>query len=103
MASIPSRAVATTRNSPSFASPPPKTLASTRRINALSSATRTVGRCDGSDDVDIGSHGPDLYATVFDVEPHAAAALPADGLPNDGNGRRAERAAARHDVALSHL
>src|SRR5258705_12662854 len=87
IASRPSRAVATTRNSA------PRTSTSTRRISALSSATTTLGRPDASDDVGIDSHRPDLYPAVFHVKPHAAAAVAAHGLTNDRDGRGAERGA----------
>src|SRR6266487_4608633 len=97
MASNPSRAVATTRNSPVSASPPPRTSTSTRRIRALSSATTTVGRT--SDDVGMLPHGADFQAAVFDVKAHAAAALSAHRFPNDGDLRRAQRAARRQDIA----
>src|SRR6266566_55400 len=102
MASTPSRAVATTVNSA------PSTSTSTRRMSALSSATRTVGAGGAggafrSDDVGIGSHGPDLDAAVLHVEPHRPAALAAHGLAEDGNRRRAQRAPRRQHVPLPHL
>src|SRR6266542_1359672 len=101
MASNPSRAVATTRNAPLSASPPPRTSTSTRRIRALSSATTTVGRA--SDDVGMLPHGADFHAPVGDVKAHAAAALTAHRFPNDGDLRRAQRTARRQKVALAHL
>src|SRR2546425_6114406 len=66
-ASSPSRAVATTRNSPSPPAPPSTSLR-TRRSSALSSTTRTLGR--RSDDDGIGAYRPDLDASVGHVEPH---------------------------------
>src|SRR5437762_5514417 len=97
IASRPSRAVATTRNSA------PRTSTSTRRISALSSATTTLGRPDASDDVGIDSHRPDLYPAVCHVKPHAAATVAAHRLTNDRDGRGAERGARGQDVALAHL
>src|SRR5256885_8186814 len=102
IASTPSRAVATTRNSPISASPPPSTSTSTRRIRALSSTTRTVGRT-RSDDVGIGSDGADFDVAVFDVEAHGAAAVAADRFAHDRDFGGAQGAARRHDVALTHL
>src|SRR5258705_10358216 len=100
-ASTPSRAVATTRNGPDSASPPPSTSTSTRRIRALSSATRMVGRA--SDDFCIRSHRPDLHPAVLHVEPDAAAALAPHGLSDDRDGRSAQGVPGRHDLALPHL
>src|SRR5260370_12066326 len=100
IASTPSRAVATTVNSV------PSTSTSTRRMSALSSATRTVGSGGGalrSDDVDIGSHGPDLDAAVLHLEPHRSATLATLSLAENGNLRRAEGAPRGQDVALPHL
>src|SRR5256714_14957692 len=98
---MPSRAVATTRNSPSSASPPPSTSTRTRRINALSSATRTVGRL--SDDGDIGSDRADFHAAVLEMKAHATPAVSTDGLARDGDRGGPQRAATGEDVALAHL
>src|ERR1700752_2606979 len=99
MASRPSRAVATTRNSA-----PPRTSTSTRRISALSSTTRTDGTGRGrSDDMRVGPDGADLCASVLHVKPDAATALAAHGLADDRNAGRAERTAACPHVALAPL
>src|SRR5213076_2470761 len=90
-ASKPSRAVATIRNSPVWALP--STSHSTRRISALSSTTRMLGR--GSDDDRIGTHRPDLDAPVRHVKANGAAPLAAHGFARDGNGGGAERLARR--------
>src|SRR6266851_3228362 len=99
-ASKPSRAVATTRNGPPPSSPP-STSHSTRRISALSSTTKTVGR--GSEDDDIGSHDADFDLAVVEVEAHGAAAVPPYRLRDDGDGGGAQCAAGGDDVALPHL
>src|SRR5207245_6267148 len=78
-ASKPSRAVATTRNGPPPSSPP-STSHSTRRINALSSTTRTVGR--GSEDDGIGSHDADFDLAVIEAEAHGAVAVPTPRIRN---------------------
>src|SRR5207237_1151244 len=96
IASTPSRAVATTLNSP------PSTSTSTRRIRALSSATRTVGAL-RSDDVGIRSHGPNLDASVLHVKTHRSAALAAHRLAENGNLRRAQRVSRRQHIAFPHL
>src|SRR3981081_4945082 len=102
-ASSPSRAVATTRNSPVSASPPPNTSTSTRRMSALSSAMTTVGLAGRSDDGFTGPYRPDLHAAVFDVKPDAAAALATHRLAHDGYGGGAQRGASGQHVALAHL
>src|SRR5256885_889676 len=98
---MPSRAVATTRNSPSSASPPPSPSTRTRRINALSSATTTVGRL--SDDGDIGSDRADFHAAVLEMKAHAPPAVSADGLARDRDRGGPQRAATGEDVALATL
>src|SRR2546423_8705708 len=98
---MPSRAVATTRNSPSPASPPPSTSPRTRRIKALSSATTTVGRL--SDDGDIGCERADFHATVLEMKARATRAVSAGGLARDGDRGGPQRAATGEDVALAHL
>src|SRR2546425_7759635 len=81
-ASSPSRAVATTRNSPSPPVPPSTSLR-TRRSSALSSTTRTLGR--RSDDDGIGAHHPDLDASVGHVKPHRPPPPPPHPLPRHGD------------------
>src|SRR6266581_7361199 len=100
-ASKPSRAVATTRNSPATPAAPPSTSLNTRRISALSSTTRTLGR--RSDDDGIGAHRPDLDASVGHMEPHRPPRPPAHRLARHGDPRPPQSLARRHDVALAHL
>src|SRR5438105_10485390 len=97
IASTPSRAVATTLNSP------PSTSTNTRRIRALSSATTTVGMALRSDDVGIRSHGSDLDASVLHMKTHRSAALAAHRLAENGNLRRAQRVSRRQHIAFPHL
>src|SRR2546422_1003001 len=99
-ASKPSRAVATTRNGPPPSSPP-STSHSTRRINALSSTTRTLGR--GSEDDGIGSHDADFDLAVVEAEAHGAAAVPPHRLRDDRDRGGAQRAVRGDDVTLAHL
>src|SRR6266853_6292164 len=102
-ASNPSRAVATTRNSPAPAMPsaPPSTSESTRRISALSSTTRTLGRRSENDG--IGAHRPDFHPAVRHVEPHRASRAATHGLAHDGDAGAAQYVAGGRDVALAHL
>src|SRR5439155_8320957 len=100
-ASKPSRAVATMRNSAPGPPSPPRTSHSTRRINALSSTTSTLGR--ESDDDGIGPHGADLDAPVGDVKPDRPAPVAAHGLTRDGDRGGAQRVARGDDIALAHL
>src|SRR5690348_5192713 len=102
-ASKPSRAVATTRNSPAPAmpSPAPSTSVSTRRIKALSSTTRTLGR--RSDDDGISADRPDLDPPVRDMEPHGPARAPTHRLGRHRNPDAAQHGAGGRDVPLSHL
>src|SRR3989442_15306485 len=99
-ASKPSRAVATTRNGPP-PSAPPSTSHSTRRIRALSSTTRTVGR--GSEEDGIGAHEADLDLAVVEAEAHRAAAVAPHRLRDDRDRGGAHRRARGDDVALAHL
>src|SRR5260370_5116407 len=101
-ASNPSRAVATTRNSPAPAMPsaPPSTSESTRRISALSSTTRTLGRRSENDG--IGAHRPDFHPALRHAEPHRAAPPPPHGLPHDGDAGAAQYVPGRPDVAPAH-
>src|SRR4029077_17067769 len=102
-ASKPSRAVATTRNSPAPAMPsaPPSTSLSTRRSSALSSTTRTLGRRSENDG--IGTHRPHFHPAVRHVEPHRASGAAAHGLPPHGDPGEAQHLARGGDVALAHL
>src|SRR4029077_16547687 len=103
-ASNPSRAVATTRNSPSAASPPPRapsTSVSTRRMSALSSTTRTLGR--RSEDDGMGTDGADLHTPIRHREPYGTPRAAAHRLAHDGDARAAQHVAARDEVALTHL
>src|SRR5690348_1766112 len=102
-ASKPSRAVATTWNSPAPAMPSaaPSTSLSTRRMSALSSTTRTLGR--RSDDEDMRPDRTDLRPAVRHPEPHRAPRRAAHGLGHDGNPGPAQHVARRDDVALPHL
>src|ERR1043166_671781 len=101
-ASNPSRAVPTTRNSPPPAiSLPPSTSLSTRRISALSSTTRTLGR--RSEDDGIGSHRADLDPAVRDIEPHGAARSAAHRLAHHRDAGAPQHVAGGDDVALAHL
>src|SRR5574341_27440 len=103
MASNPSRAVATTWNSPVSAPAPPRTSTSTRRISALSSATTTLGLEERLDDGFTGAHRADFHPAVLHVEAYAAPALAADRFTNDRDLGRPERTAGGEDVALAHL
>src|SRR5216683_3576386 len=102
-ASKPSRAVATTRNSPAPAIPsaPARTSLRTRRISALSSTTRTLGR--RSEDDGIGTHRPDFHPAVRHEEPHRASRAAPHGFPHDGDPRAAQHLARGGDIALAHL
>src|SRR5256712_6915234 len=102
-ASKPSRAVATTRNSPAPAmpSPPPRTSESTRRISALSSTTRTLGRRSENDG--IGAHRPDFHPAVRHEEAHGASRATAHGFAHDWDPRATQHVARGGDVALAHL
>src|SRR6266516_7047695 len=100
-ASKPSRAVATTRNSPATPAAPPSTSLNTRRISALSSTTRTLGR--RSDNDGIGAHRPDLDPAVGDVKPHGAPRAAPDRLARQRDSRAAQGVARGRDVALAHL
>src|SRR4029077_5195814 len=102
-ASKPSRAVATTRNSPAPAMPsaPPNTSESTRRISALSSTTRTLGRRSENDG--IGAHRPDFHPAVRHVEAHGASRAATHGFAHDRDPDAAQYLARGGDVALTHL
>src|ERR1700758_3755698 len=102
MASNPSRAVATMRNSPPPPSPP-RTSTSTRRMSALSSATTTVGLALRSDEGFTLADRADLHPAVLDVEPHGATAFSADRLAHDRDPCRPQRRPGGEDVALAHL
>src|SRR5260370_10179262 len=101
-ASRPSRAVATTRNSPAPPAPPsPSTSLSTRRIRALSSTTSTLGR--RSDEDGISAHRSDFGPPVGDVEAYRASRPAADGGAFNGDTGVAQGVAHGQDVAFPHL
>src|SRR5215207_6547263 len=95
-ASIPFRAVPTTRNSRL----PSTTSLSSRRKKGLSSTTRTVR---DSEDLDAMRHRRDLESAVRHPEPHGPAEVASGGLADDGHAVLVERLARGHDVALAHL
>src|SRR5512146_217201 len=95
-ASCPSRAVATTRNSPEAS----MISVSTRRKRALSSTTRTDGSSERSVTID---QRPDRDRPVGHPEAHRAAGGAAGGLGHDRDAEGRQRLPAGDDVALAHL
>src|SRR2546430_7982481 len=75
-------------------SAPPSTSESTRRISALSSTTRTLGRRSEKDG--IGAHRPDFHPAVRHVEPHRASRAATHGLAHDGEDRKSTRLNSSH-------
>src|SRR5690348_16004496 len=82
-------------------SAPPNTSESTRRISALSSTTRTLGRRSENDG--IGGHRPDYHPAVRYEEPHRASRAASHGFAHHRDPGAAQHGAGGGDVALAHL
>src|SRR5215210_6280008 len=95
-ASIPFRAVPTTRNSRLAST----TSLSSRRKKGLSSTTRTVR---GSEGLGTMRHRRYLDPSVRHPEPHGPAEVAPGGLAHDRDPLVVQRLARGHDVALAHL
>src|SRR6185503_14085523 len=96
-ASCPLRAVPTTRNSPE----PSMISPMTRRMNALSSTTSTVGG--PLEDTISLLERPHLDTAVAQVEIHAATVVETRVFGDDRDPRVGERLAGRGDVALADV
>src|SRR5215218_1400349 len=95
-ASMPSRAVATTRNSPD----PSTTSVSRRRKNGLSSTTSTLR---GSKVLDAMRHRAHLYATIADSQPDRTSEVSSYCFPHKGYTVGIQHLASSNQVTLSHL
>src|SRR5690348_2950038 len=96
-ASTPSRAVPMTRNSRESST----MRVMIRRMNALSSTTRTV--VIPLEDTIPGLEGPHLDVPVGEVEVHAASVVETGVLGHEGDVVGREHLARREDVALAHV
>src|SRR3954469_15284221 len=95
-ASMPSRAVATTQNSPD----PSTTSVSMRRKKALSSTTSTRP---GLEVLDAMSNRADFHRAVAHPHPNGAAKVSSHGLRHQGNAMRLQGVPSGEQVPLSHL
>src|SRR4051812_16346240 len=93
---MPSRAVATTRNSPE----PSSTSVSSRRKNGLSSTTSTRL---GSELLDTMSHGNHFHLAVVHPQAHRTPEVPADRFADQADPVGAEHLPCRDQVPFAHL